>query len=124
VLGWSAEETARILETTVPAVKNALARARQTLALHPSGGEPADVRDLAATDAEVKETIAQWVDAFEKGNTARMVELLTEDGTAAHSLKERQTGYNTLKQKAMARDDFDKRNDKKQEEITHGERTE
>ena len=123
VLGWSAEETARILETTVPAVKNALARARQTLALHPSGGEPADVRDLAATDAEVKETIAQWVDAFEKGNTARMVELLTEDGTAAHSLKERQTGYNTLKQKAMARDDFDKRNDKKQEEITHGERT-
>ncbi len=79
VLGWSAEETARILETTVPAVKNALARARQTLARHPHGGDPAEVRDLAAADPGAQETVAQWVDAFEKGNTARMVALLTGD---------------------------------------------
>lgn len=77
VLGWSAEETARILETTVPAVKNALGRARQTLARHPSGGDPADVRDLAASDPQARETVAAWVDAFEKGNTVRMVALLT-----------------------------------------------
>lgn len=94
VLGWSAEETARILETTVPAVKNALARARQTLAQHPNGGGPAEVRDLAAADPGAQETVAQWVDAFEKGNTARMVELLTGDWTPINTGKPGQTGYN------------------------------
>lgn len=98
VLGWSAEETARILETTVPAVKNALARARQTLAGHPHGGDPADVRDLAATDPSAQAVIAQWVDAFEKGNTARMVALLTGgDFAPAASAKQGETGYNTDK---------------------------
>lgn len=95
VLGWSAEETARILETTVPAVKNALARARQTLAQHPHGGDPADVQDQAAADPEAQAMIAEWVDAFEKGNTARMVALLTGDGMAPSAPKKPgQTGYN------------------------------
>ena len=79
VLGWSAEETARILETTVPGVKNALARARQTLSRHPSGADPAAVQDLAANDPAARAMVAEWVDAFEKGNTVRMVALLTED---------------------------------------------
>ncbi|BDI32947.1 RNA polymerase sigma factor [Capsulimonas corticalis] len=78
VLGWSAEEAAQILGTTVPAVKNALARARQTLASLPHGDDPANVSDLAARDPEARDVVAQWADAFEKGNTARMVELLTE----------------------------------------------
>nr|MDQ2686981.1 sigma-70 family RNA polymerase sigma factor [Armatimonadota bacterium] len=95
VLGWSAEETARILETTVPAVKNALARARQTLAHHPSGGDPSEVRDLAANDPDARALIAQWVDAFEKGNTARMVDLLTGGDLPIFSMKPGQTGYNT-----------------------------
>jgi RNA polymerase sigma-70 factor (ECF subfamily) len=81
VLGWSAEETARIMGTTVPAVKNALARARQTLARHPKGSDPANVQDLAAADPAAREVVAEWVDAFEKGNTERMVALLTDDGT-------------------------------------------
>ena len=76
VLGWSAEETARILETTVPAVKNALARARQTLARQPSGGDPAEVRDLSTASPAARALVAEWVDAFEKGNTPRMVALL------------------------------------------------
>jgi len=79
VLGWSAEETARILGTTVPAVKNALARARQTLSRHPHGTDPAGVQDLAANDPAARAMVAEWVDAFEKGNTIKMVELLTED---------------------------------------------
>jgi RNA polymerase sigma-70 factor (ECF subfamily) len=77
VLGWSAEETARILETTVPGVKNALARARTTLATHPHGSSPSEVQDRTAADPEARALVAEWVDAFEKGNTARMVELLT-----------------------------------------------
>ncbi len=81
VLGWSAEETARILETTVPAVKNALARARQTLARRPHGGDPAGVHGLAAAGPEARALLADWVDAFEKGNTPRMVALLTADKT-------------------------------------------
>ncbi len=94
VLGWSAEETARILETTVPAVKNALARARQTLARHPNGGDPSEVRDLAGSDPEARALIAQWVDAFEKGNTARMVDLLTGGDLPIFTMKPGQTGYN------------------------------
>ena len=81
VLGWSADETARILETTVPAVKNALARARQTLARQPHGGDPAEVRDLAAASPAARAMVAEWVDAFEKGNTPRMVALLTDGKT-------------------------------------------
>ena len=92
VLGWSAEETARILETTVPAVKNALARARQTLARQPHGGDPAEVRDLAAASPAAQALVAEWVDAFEKGNTPRMVALLTAEGTQ-RGVKADQTGY-------------------------------
>ena len=82
VLGWSAEEAARILEMTIPAVKNALARARQTLARHPHGSDPADVQDWAATDPAARAMVAEWVDAFEKGNSARMVALLTGADTS------------------------------------------
>ncbi len=118
VLGWSAEETARILETTVPAVKNALARARQTLARHPSGGDPADVRDLAASDPDAQETVAQWVDAFEKGNTERMVELLTGDWKLPSPTKARQSGYNMeVRDSAVYGEEASKR----REERTHGE---
>jgi len=120
VLGWSAEETARILETTVPAVKNALARARQTLARHPSGGDPADVRDLAASDPDAQETVAQWVDAFEKGNTERMVALLTGDWKLPAPTKVRQIGYNNLAVKDIAV--YGEEASKRREERTHGER--
>lgn len=121
VLGWSAEETARILETTVPAVKNALARARQTLARHPSGGDPADVRDLAASDPDAQETVAQWVDAFEKGNTERMVALLTGDWKLPAPREDRQYGYNTPAVKDIAV--YGEKASKRREERTHGERT-
>ena len=119
VLGWSAEETARILETTVPAVKNALARARQTLARHPSGGDPADVRDLAASDPDAQETVAQWVDAFEKGNTERMVALLTGDWKLPAPAKPRQSGYNASAGKDAT---IYGETSERREERTHGER--
>jgi len=120
VLGWSAEETARILETTVPAVKNALARARQTLAQHPSGGDPAEVRDLAASDPDAQETVAQWVDAFEKGNTERMVALLTGDWKLPAPAKARQNGYTLPTGKDTAV--YGEKASERREERTHGER--
>ena len=120
VLGWSAEETARILETTVPAVKNALGRARQTLARHPSGGDPADVADLAASDPEAREIVAQWVDAFEKGNTVRMVALLTGEWTLP-SRAEMDYGE---KEHRQNRQDTKDEVRKEQEERTHGKRQE
>lgn len=108
VLGWSAEEAARILETTVPAVKNALARARQTLAEHPRGGGPEDVREHARTP-QAQAVIAEWVDAFEKGNTARMVALLTGgDASPKPPLKAAQSGYIKAKETVNR---TDKRND-------------
>src|SRR5205823_1264072 len=58
VLGWSADETARILGSTVPSVKNALARARNTLATHPHGTDPANVHDLAASDPAARALVA------------------------------------------------------------------
>ena len=122
VLGWNAEETARILETTVPSVKNALARARQTLAQHPNGGDPADVRDLAAADPGAQETVAQWVDAFEKGNTERMVALLTEDWTTSSPMKISQNGYTVRKRTVKARSVVTNGEKEGQEERKHGER--
>ena len=122
VLGWNAEETARILETTVPSVKNALARARQTLAQHPNGGDPADVRDLAAADPGAQETVAQWVDAFEKGNTERMVALLTGDWTSIAPVKISQNGYTTNKKTVKALSVVSNGEKEGQEERTHGER--
>ena len=124
VLGWSAEETARILEMTVPAVKNALARARQTLARHPSGGDPDDVRDLAASDPDAQETVAQWVDAFEKGNTERMVALLTGDWKLPAPAKSpvgeaRRIGYNREAKDIAV---YGEKASKRREERTHGER--
>ena len=120
-------DSARILETTVPAVKNALARARQTLARHPSGGDPADVRDLAAADPDAQETVAQWVDAFEKGNTERMVALLTGDWklpgpTKVSQGKTRQTGYNRDAKDAQDKEPGYGETSKRREERTHGER--
>jgi len=118
VLGWSAEETARILETTVPAVKNALGRARQTLARHPSGGDPAEVRDLAASDPEARETVAQWVDAFEKGNTVRMVALLTGEWTPiVYGEKENREDREDNREDREAKERTEER-----EERTHGKR--
>jgi len=94
VLGWSAEEAARILETTVPAVKNALARARQTLAAQNHAADLSDVEDYALAAPEARAIIADWTDAFEKGNTARMVALLTGETDEVLRENPRQSGYN------------------------------
>src|SRR3954470_28857 len=70
VLGWSADETASLLETTSTAVNSALQRARSTIeaekrAVVPGAGE----RDL----------LRRYVDAWEEADIDGLVELLRED---------------------------------------------
>jgi RNA polymerase sigma-70 factor (ECF subfamily) len=75
VLGFSARETAEVLETTVASVNSALQRARATLAAN--GGVP-EPRDL---DPQDRELLTRYVDAFERYDIDAIVRLLHEDAT-------------------------------------------
>jgi RNA polymerase sigma-70 factor, ECF subfamily len=80
VLGWSARETAALLETSVPAVNSALQRARATLKQH----LPERRLDWSASrDRQVERALLQrFIDAIEQGDVAAMAELLHEDAVA------------------------------------------
>jgi RNA polymerase sigma-70 factor, ECF subfamily len=75
VLRWRADEVAQLLETTVASVNSALQRARATLAA--AGGAPAP-RPL---DADDRDLLARYVDAFERYDIDAFVRLLHEDAT-------------------------------------------
>ena len=64
VLGWSAAETAELLETSVAAANSALQRARATLQTH----LPARRADWAANPADERERelLARFIDAHER----------------------------------------------------------
>jgi RNA polymerase sigma-70 factor (ECF subfamily) len=73
VLRWQATEIAELLDTSVPAVNSALQRARATLA---------EVQvEAAATplDADQRDLLARYVDAFERYDVSTLVSLLHED---------------------------------------------
>ena len=77
VLGFRAAETAGILGCTLGAANNLLKRARATIADHlPPGG-----RDQAPVPGSVRErqVSAAFADAFERGDVADIVALLTGD---------------------------------------------
>jgi RNA polymerase sigma-70 factor (ECF subfamily) len=80
VLGWSAKETAAILETTAAAVNSALQRARTTLRQQ----LPRRRDDWAANDPTEQERaiLERFMDAFERADTAAVAELLREDARA------------------------------------------
>jgi RNA polymerase sigma-70 factor, ECF subfamily len=78
LLGWSAKDTAALLEASVVAVNSALQRARATLRAHlperrtdwaPSSG-PSD---------EERELLRRYVDAHERADVDALAELLRED---------------------------------------------
>ncbi len=75
VLRWKADEVAQLLDTTVASVNSALQRARATLAEH--GGE-LEPRPL---DAESRELLEKYVDAFERYDINAFVQLLHDDAT-------------------------------------------
>jgi len=73
VLRWPAAEAAELLDTTVAALNSALQRARATLGALPPGGR------LDALDKADAELLERYVDAFERYDIQRLVELLHED---------------------------------------------
>ena len=76
VLGWSAAETAKLLDASVAAANSALQRARETLQkTHVRGGEWA-VSEPTTEEAAV---VKRYVDALEQADVGAVAGLLAED---------------------------------------------
>jgi RNA polymerase sigma-70 factor (TIGR02960 family) len=75
VLGFSAGESATILETTEASVKGALQRARAALAQRPIDSSLAPVPD----SPQERKLIGHFVEAVERGDTEAVVTLLADD---------------------------------------------
>jgi len=74
VLRWQASEVAELLGTSVVSVNSALQRARATLgSVDVAAGRPTTV------DAEQRELLARYVDAFERYDITSLVALLHDD---------------------------------------------
>jgi RNA polymerase sigma-70 factor, ECF subfamily len=80
VLGFSAQEVAETLETTVPSVKSALQRARRAIDERlPEQSQQAMLRPLS--DEGVRELVQRYMDAFERDDIDAVVAMLTDDAT-------------------------------------------
>ena len=78
VLGFSAKETAEMLESTPQSVNSAMQRARKTLDEHaPEESQQQSARALG--DDELRELVDRYADAWERGDVDTIVELLAED---------------------------------------------
>jgi RNA polymerase sigma-70 factor (ECF subfamily) len=77
VVGWSANETAGLLDLSVAAVKSALQRARATLRER----LPEQRADWPVADStrDERALLARWVDALERNDTAALARLLRAD---------------------------------------------
>lgn len=82
VLGFSAKETAQMLETTVASVNSALQRARAAVEQRvPEQSQQATLRSL--TDDGLRELVERYVDAWERSDVEAFASMLTEDATFA-----------------------------------------
>ncbi len=80
VLGFSAREVAELLETTVAGVNSALQRARHTADERlPARSQQATLRALG--DERLRELVATYVDAWERGDVDTLVTMLAEEAT-------------------------------------------
>ena len=82
VLGWSAAESASLLDVSVAAVNSALQRARARLKEH-LPRRRLDWAPGADPSADERELLQRYVDANEQNDPAAMVELLREDALFA-----------------------------------------
>jgi RNA polymerase sigma-70 factor (ECF subfamily) len=77
VLAFPANEVAEILDTTTPAVKSALQRARATL----EEVAPAEDQVAEPTEPELRALVDKYIAAFENADAAALERLLREDVT-------------------------------------------
>jgi RNA polymerase sigma-70 factor (ECF subfamily) len=73
-LHWRAAEVAELLDTSVASVNSALQRARSTLA-----DRDLDAAQPRVVEADQRELLARYVDAFERYDIDSLVTLLHED---------------------------------------------
>ena len=78
VLGWTAEECAAELDTTVASANSALQRARETLEARAARWRP-----RVPDDATTRALLARYCEAWERADTAALAALLHEDATFA-----------------------------------------
>ncbi|NUT35803.1 MAG: sigma-70 family RNA polymerase sigma factor [Hamadaea sp.] len=80
VLGFTVAEIATMMQTSATSVNSALARARRVVAEKvPARSQQQTARDLG--DARLREIVASFAAAFERGDADALVKLLTEDVT-------------------------------------------
>jgi RNA polymerase sigma-70 factor, ECF subfamily len=78
VLGWTAKDTASLLETSVFSVNSALQRARATLRDRLPEQRTEWARSSAASEEE-RELLGRYVDAHERADVGALARLLRED---------------------------------------------
>jgi RNA polymerase sigma-70 factor (ECF subfamily) len=76
VLGWSASETAQLVDASVASVNSALQRARATLEQHADGLE---LGASPTTDAAQRELVERYLQTWESSDMAGFAALLKED---------------------------------------------
>jgi RNA polymerase sigma-70 factor, ECF subfamily len=82
VLGFSAQETADMLGTSVASANSALQRARTTVAQKiPARSQQTTLRSLG--EAGLQALIDRWIDAWERNDVGAFAALLTQDATFA-----------------------------------------
>jgi RNA polymerase sigma-70 factor (ECF subfamily) len=80
VLGFSAQETADSLETTVASVNSALQRARKAVVERlPEQSQQATLRSLG--DDGMRQVVERYMDAMGRGDVDAVVDMLAEDAT-------------------------------------------
>jgi RNA polymerase sigma-70 factor (ECF subfamily) len=79
VLGWSARETADILEVSVPSVNSALQRGRGVM--KKLGAQPRSSRKAPADAARKASLLTRYVQAWEAADADSLVALLQEDAS-------------------------------------------
>jgi RNA polymerase sigma-70 factor, ECF subfamily len=78
VLGWSAKETASLLEASVASVNSALQRARATMKQH-LPPQRLEWAPSSAPTAEERAVLRRYMEATEQADPAALTELLAED---------------------------------------------